>query len=151
MNTNTDAHSSKAQPLVSVVTPTYNQAAFLRDTIESVLGQDYPAIEYQIIDDGSTDETRAILNEYAGRIWVESHPNRGQTPTINKGWERAKGDIVTWLNSDDTFLPGAVMTAVNYLEQHPDVGIIFGDTLFTNPDGSPIERSANRSGFSYEW
>ena len=88
---NVPATSSQTQPLVFVVTPTYNQAAFLRDTIESVLSQDYQAIEYQIIDDGSTDETPRILEEYAGRAWIERHGNRGQTPTINKGWERAAG------------------------------------------------------------
>jgi len=148
---NAEPTSSKTLPIVSVVTPTHNQAAFLRDTIESVLSQDYPAIEYQIIDDGSTDETPRILEEYSGRALVERHENRGQTPTINKGWERAKGDILTWLNSDDTFLPGAVSAAVEYLEKHPDVGIVFGDTLFTNEDGSPRERSPHRSGFDYEW
>src|ERR1051326_8835441 len=87
--------SSSTQPLVSVVTPTYNQAAFLRDTIESVLSQDYPAIEFQIIDDGSTDQTPEILREYDGRALIERHENRGQTPTINKGWERAQGEILT--------------------------------------------------------
>src|SRR5512132_3263811 len=138
--------SSTTQPIVSDVTPAYNQAAFLRDTIESVLSQDYPAIEHQIIDDGSTDETPEILKEYEGRAWIERHENRGQTPTINKGWARAKGEILTWLNSDDTFLPGAVSTAVDYLQKNPDVGIIFGDTLFTNPDGSPIEQSPRRTG-----
>src|SRR6266852_2420785 len=111
---NTESSSSTTPLLVSVVTPTYNQAAFLRDTIESVLSQDYPAVEYQIIDDGSTDDTPQILQEYSGRALVDRHENRGQTPTINKGWERAKGDILTWLNSDDTFLPGAVSTAVEY-------------------------------------
>jgi len=147
---NVSATSSKTQPLVSVVTPTYNQAAFLRDTIESVLSQDYRAIEYQIIDDGSTDETPQILKEYSGRAWIERHENRGQTPTINKGWERATGDLLTWLNSDDTFLPGAVSTAVKYFDEHPDVGVVFGDTMFTREDGSPIERSADRSNFDYE-
>jgi glycosyltransferase involved in cell wall biosynthesis len=142
--------SSTTQPLVSVVTPAYNQAAFLQDTIESVLSQDYPAIEHQIIDDGSTDETPQILAKYEGRAWIERHENRGQTPTINKGWERAKGDILTWLNSDDTFLPGAVKAAVKYFEKNPDVGIVFGDTLFTDEHGSPLNRSADRSGFSYE-
>src|SRR5436190_23075123 len=131
---NTKSTSSTDHPIVSVITPTYNQAAFLRDTIESVLSQDYPAIEYQIIDDGSTDETPRILKEYEGRAWIERHENRGQTPTINKGWERATGEILTWLNSDDTFLPGAVTTAVEYLKTHPDVGIVFADTSFTNPD-----------------
>lgn len=146
----TGTTSSQTQPLVSVVTPTYNQAAFLRDTIESVLSQDYPAIEHQIIDDGSTDETPEILKEYEGRGWIERHENRGQTPTINKGWERAKGEILTWLNSDDTFLPGAVTAGVDYLQKNPDVGIVFADTLFTNPDGSPIERSKDRSGFDFD-
>ena len=133
-----------------MVTPTYNQAAFLRETIESVLSQDYPSIEYQVIDDGSTDATPAILEEYAGRAWIERHENRGQTPTINKGWERAKGDILTWLNSDDTFLPGAVSTAVEYLQKNPGVGIIFGDALFTTEDGTPIERSRKLPAFDYE-
>ena len=141
--------SSHTQPLVSVVTPAYNQAAFLRDTIESVLSQDYLAIEHQIIDDGSTDETPQILAEYEGRAWIERHENRGQTPTINKGWERAKGDILTWLNSDDTFLPGAVTAAVEYFEKNPDVGIVFGDTLFTDEHGSPLDRSPDRFAFSY--
>lgn len=136
-------------PLVSVVTPTYNQADFLRDTLESVLTQDYPHIEHQVIDDGSTDSTPQILAEYSDRIAVERHANRGQTPTINKGWERAKGDILTWLNSDDTFLPGAVTKAVEYLQNHPEVDIVFGDTLFTQSDGKPIERSQPRTEFDY--
>jgi glycosyltransferase involved in cell wall biosynthesis len=136
-------------PLVSVVTPTYNQADFLRDTLESVLTQDYPHIEHQVIDDGSTDSTPQILAEYSDRIAVERHANRGQTPTINKGWERAQGDILTWLNSDDTFLPGAVSKAVEYFKGHPDVDIVFGDTLFTQSDGTPIERSQPRAEFDY--
>jgi len=113
----TEPTSSKIQPVVSVVTPTYNQAAFLRETIESVLSQDYPSIEYQIIDDGSTDETASIFAGILRSRLDRAHENRGQTPTINKGWQRATGDIVTWLNSDDTFLPGAVSTAVTYLEE----------------------------------
>ncbi len=110
-------------PLVSVVTPAYNQASFLRATIESVLAQDYAHIEYRVINDGSTDRTPEILEEYKNRVQVESQPNRGQTATINKGWEQSRGDIFIWLNSDDTFLPGAVTKAVNYLEQHPHAGL----------------------------
>ncbi|MDQ2856786.1 MAG: glycosyltransferase [Acidobacteriota bacterium] len=147
---NTNSHAQRDQlPIVSVVTPTYNQAEFLRDTVESVLAQDYPHIEHQVIDDGSTDETPQILAEYSDRVAVERQANQGQTPTINKGWQRAKGEILTWLNSDDTFLPGAVTRAVDYLEQHPEVGIVFGDTLFTRPDGEPIERSKKRADFDY--
>lgn len=149
MNTNSNNLGNKL-PLVSVVTPAYNQAEFLRATLDSVLSQDYPHIEHQVIDDGSTDETPQILAEYADRIAVESHTNRGQTPTINKGWERATGEILTWLNSDDTFLPGAVTKAVDYLQAHPDVDIVFGDTLFTRPDGEPIEPSKPRKEFDYQ-
>ena len=136
-------------PLVSIVTPTFNQSAFLRDTIDSVLSQDYPTLEYQIIDDGSTDATSAVLEEYAGRVWIERQENRGQTPTINKGWERSRGEIITWLNSDDTFLPGAVRTAVAYLTEHPEVDIVFGDTLFTDQNGNPLERSRRLPDFDY--
>jgi glycosyltransferase involved in cell wall biosynthesis len=142
--------SAEGLPLVSVVTPAYNQAEFLRETIESVLAQDYPRIEHQVIDDGSTDETPRVMADYEGRgPLLDRHENRGQTPTINKGWERATGDIVTWLNSDDTFLPGAVSKAVAYLQEHPEVGIVFGDSLFTEPDGKPLERSKPRGEFSY--
>ena len=137
-------------PLVSIVTPAYNQAAFLRDTVESVLSQDYPSIEYRVLNDGSTDETEAILREYEGRLEWETHPNMGQTPTINKGWDLATGDILIWLNSDDTLLPGAVSAAVSYLQAHPETGIVYADTLFTEPDGSPIERNAAQPRFDYE-
>jgi glycosyltransferase involved in cell wall biosynthesis len=137
-------------PLVSIVTPTYNQSAYLRETIESVLGQDYPHIEHIVIDDGSTDDTPRVLAEYAGRVHCERHANMGQTPTINKGWERSKGEIITWLNSDDTLLPGAVSKIVEYLRSRSDVGIVFGDTLFTEPDGTPTERSKSRGTFDYE-
>jgi glycosyltransferase involved in cell wall biosynthesis len=148
-NQRSDTPRAEDLPLVSIVTPTYNQADFLRETIESVISQDYPRIEYLVIDDGSTDSTRQILAEYDGRVHWESRENRGQTPTINEGWERSTGDIVTWLNSDDLLLPGAVTTAVNYLREHPEVGIVFGDTMFTAADGTDIERSKPREQFDY--
>jgi len=132
--------SQSELPLVSIVTPTYNQAAFLTETIETVLAQDYPRIEYIVIDDGSTDKTREILSNYGDRFIWESQTNQGQTPTINKGWQRSSGNIITWLNSDDTYLPGAVTKAVEYFQQHPDIDIVYGDTLLTEADGTPIER-----------
>src|SRR5688572_26838802 len=101
-------------PTVSIVTPAYNQAEFLRDTIESVLAQDYPNIEYVVLDDGSTDDTPNILAEYGDRFRWETHVNMGQTATINKGWEMTSGEIITWLNSDDTYLSGAIHRAVEH-------------------------------------
>jgi glycosyltransferase involved in cell wall biosynthesis len=149
MSNTEQAASAGESPLVSIVTPTYNQSAYLRETIESVLGQDYPHIEHIIIDDGSTDDTARVLAEYTGRVDWESQPNMGQTPTINKGWQRSKGQIVTWLNSDDTLLPDAISKAVEYLTSRPEVGIVFGDTLFTEDDGTPLERSKPRGEFDY--
>lgn len=138
-----------SSPLVSIVTPTYNQAAFLRETIESVLVQDYPRVQYVVIDDGSTDETPGILKPYGEKVRWWSRPNRGQTATINEGWEHCEGDILTWLNSDDTLLPGALTRIVEYLARHQDADVVFGDTLFTDGDGRPIERSGARE-FEYE-
>lgn len=136
-------------PLVSIVTPTYNQAEFLRETIESVLSQEYPHIDYWVIDDGSTDETRQVLKEYSGRVKWESQANNGQTPTINKGWKKTPGEIIAWLNSDDTFIHGAISRIVQLFQQHQDVDIIFGDTLFTAADGAPLNRYRPGKEFDY--
>ncbi|NTW01444.1 MAG: glycosyltransferase, partial [Oscillochloris sp.] len=96
-------------PLVSVVTPSYNQGRYLRATIESVLGQSYPNLEYIVIDGGSSDESLNVLRTYADepRMRWLSAPDRGQSDAINKGWARSRGHILAWLNSDDTYLPGA--------------------------------------------
>jgi glycosyltransferase involved in cell wall biosynthesis len=128
-------------PTLTVVTPAYNQAEFLRDTIESVLAQDYPNIEHVVLDDGSTDETPEILKEYTDKIFYwESQKNIGQTPTINKGWALTKGEIITWLNSDDPFYDStSVRTGIEYLIENPQAGIVFGDSMFTEADGTEIE------------
>jgi glycosyltransferase involved in cell wall biosynthesis len=138
-------------PTVSIVTPAYNQADFLRDTIESVLSQDYPNIEYIVLDDGSTDETPNILATYGDRFRWETQVNMGQTATINKGWSQTGGEIITWLNSDDTFYNAAsVREAVEHLINDPNLGIIFGDSMFTEADGTEIEVSRPVVGFTYE-
>lgn len=136
-------------PLVSVITPTYNQSSFLRDTIESVLSQDYPLIEYLVLNDGSTDNTEDILREYNGRLYWETQSNIGQTATINKGWRRSTGQILTWLNSDDTYLPGAIKSGVEYLLSHPETGIVFADSIFTDSDGTFLERTRPLPAFDY--
>lgn len=125
--------------LVSIITPTFNQARYIEATIRSVLAQDHPRIEYIIVDGGSTDGTVDILKKYETRIasWV-SESDKGQTDAINKGFARAQGDILAWINSDDTYNAGAVSAAVKFLEGHPEVGMVYGDCNFIDEMGRVI-------------
>lgn len=127
------------QPLVSIITPSFNQSRYIEATIKSVLTQDYPRIEYIVVDGGSTDGTVDIIRKHEGEIssWV-SEKDKGQTDAINKGFARATGEILAWINSDDTYEPGAVASAVNYLLEHPEVGMVYGDCNFINEDGNVI-------------
>lgn len=127
-------------PIVTIVTPSYNQGRFIRETIESVLSQDYPAIEYMVIDGASTDDTVSILKSYGSRISWISEPDRGQSEAINKGWKRATGEILAWLNSDDVYLPGAISAAVTHLQNHRDVALIYGDGFHIAQDGKTLGR-----------
>lgn len=114
-------------PQVSIVTPSYNQAHFLEETIRSVLLQGYPNLEYLVIDGGSIDDSVEIIRKYEPWLayWV-SESDRGQSHAINKGFARTAGEIYAWLNSDDTYEPGAITAAANYLAQHPATGVVFG-------------------------
>jgi glycosyltransferase involved in cell wall biosynthesis len=128
---------------ISIVTPSYNQASFLEETIQSVLSQEYPNLEYLIVDGGSTDGSLEIIRRYANLaperlVWWVSEPDQGQTDAINKGFAHASGDIFAWLNSDDTYLPGAISEAVEFLQTHPEVGMVYGDATLVDRDGKVI-------------
>jgi GT2 family glycosyltransferase len=123
-------------PLVSIVTPSFNQAAYLEQTMRSVLEQEYPQIEYWVLDGGSTDESPAIIEKFAPRLagWV-SEKDRGQADAINKGFGRATGEFIGWLNSDDLYLPGAIQTAVQVLQADPNLVMVYGDVRSIDSTG----------------
>ena len=115
------------KPLVSIITPSYNQGKFIRETIESVLQQKYENIEYIIIDGGSTDNSLDIIKEYEDRLTYISEKDNGQSDAINKGFRMAHGEIVAWLNSDDVYEPDCIEKAVEEFIKNDKVGLVYGD------------------------
>ncbi len=127
------------RPLISVITPTYNRASFLDETIRSVLSQDYQPIDYLVLDDGSTDNTVEVLNKYKGLIRWESHPNMGETMTVNKGFHMAKGEIIGVVNSDDPLLPGAIRTIADVMRKEEDIIVAYPDWDMIDAEGGKID------------
>lgn len=125
---------------VSIITPAYNQGAFIRETIESVLGQDYPDIEYIVIDDGSQDDTPAVLQQYSDQLTHIRHDNMGETKTVNKGYLLCTGDVVGVINSDDPlFTTDAVSQIVKCFQAHPDAAAVYPDWVSIDENGKVIE------------
>jgi glycosyltransferase involved in cell wall biosynthesis len=120
-------------PLVSIVTPSFNQAEYIEMTLQSVLRQEYAPIEYIVIDGASTDGSRDIIESYSDQLdyWI-SEPDQGQVEAINKGLRRATGEIIAWINSDDMYVAGTVQEAVNALRGNPDVGMVYGDGIMVD-------------------
>ena len=118
-------------PSISVVTPSFNQGDYLEETILSVLGQRYPSLEYIVIDGGSTDGSREVIERHAARLtYWRSSKDRGQVHAINTGLARATGDIFCFLNSDDLLLPGALQAVAEHFRDNPTCNWLCGDTLF---------------------
>lgn len=146
-------------PSLSVITPSFNQAEFLPRTIESVLSQDYPCLEYLVMDGGSTDSSIAILERYcaAGKLGFVSQKDKGQSDAVNQGFQRTSGEIIGWLNSDDLYAPGALRTIGEYFASHPEIEWLFGRCTIVDRDDRPFKPLVTRykefwlRHYSYRW
>jgi hypothetical protein len=127
-------------PTVALVTPSFRQGAFIRATIDSVLGQAYPKLRYVVMDGGSTDETLDILASYGDRLDWLSAPDRGQADAINKGFARVGGEIMGWLNSDDLLLPGTLAHVARFFRDHPEIDLVYGHRIIIDERGQEVGR-----------
>jgi len=135
------AYEDGAWPRISIVTPSYNQGSFIEQTIRSVLLQGYPNIEYFVLDGGSTDNSVQIIRKYEPWLtgWT-SEKDGGQTDAINKGWAKATGEILAWLNSDDWYYPGALAAVGRVFKEHPEVSWVAGQVDNWRGPDQPIKR-----------
>jgi glycosyltransferase involved in cell wall biosynthesis len=125
--------------LITLVTPSYNQAPFLERTIRSVLDQEYPRLQYIVMDGGSTDASVEIIKRYADRLYYwQSQPDGGQTAAINAGWRKGQGEVLAWLNSDDYYLVGALRLAGEYFRDHPEAWVMYGSVQLIDAAGQPL-------------
>ncbi|MBI5687284.1 MAG: glycosyltransferase [Verrucomicrobia bacterium] len=137
------------EPKVSIVTPSFNQARYIEQTLLSVLEQDYPNVEHVIFDGGSKDGTLDILRRYESRgVRWTSEKDRGQSDAINKGFRAATGDIIGWINSDDWYARGAFRIVLDYFRDHPEAQWVYGNNLFTDPEGRVVQRVRT---MPYKW
>lgn len=132
-------HDGTAWPKVSIVTPSYNQGEFIEETIRSVLLQGYPNLEYIIMDGGSNDDSVDVIKKYSHWLtdWV-SESDRGQTHAVNKGFERCTGDVLAWMNSDDTYEAGAIAAVVQEMVKSPEVNVVYGNIKMTDEHGDVL-------------
>jgi glycosyltransferase involved in cell wall biosynthesis len=143
----------RSWPKLTIVTPSYNQGCFIEETIRSVLLQGYPNLEYIIMDGGSTDESVEIIRKYAPWLaYWHSMQDKGQADAINKGFTRSSGEIIAWVNSDDTYEPETFYRIVQSLLNHPSYQVIHGDAWYINESGQRIAKcSCIRSDFTYRY
>jgi glycosyltransferase involved in cell wall biosynthesis len=125
----------ESHALVSIITPAYNRQSLIEETILSVIGQDYPNLEYLVLDDGSSDGTLSVIEKYSEHLKYDTHPNMGETRTVNKGLKLARGEILAIVNSDDPLMPGAVSAAVELMVRRPEIVVAYPDWYIIDGDG----------------
>lgn len=130
-------------PSFAIVTPSYNTGAYVSAAIRSVLDQDWPHVDYLVMDGGSTDNTVEVLTSFGPRLKWVSQRDQGQADAINRGFAQTRGDVLGWLNSDDAYAPGALRAAAEFLGAHPDVAMVYGDADFIDAAGDRVARCAH--------
>jgi hypothetical protein len=138
VNVPTSRDTNNISPLVSIVTPSFNMGAYIEETIASVLAQDYPNLEYIVMDAGSTDGTLNVLKKYEGRLQYVSQPDDGTADALNKGFAKSRGSMLAFLNADDTYQPGAISAAVGALSANPKVAMVYGEGVWVDERGEII-------------
>src|SRR3954470_16834954 len=141
-----------AHPSFAIVTPSYNTGGHVRAAIESVLAQDYPHVDYVVMDGGSTDGTVDVLKSFGPRLQWVSQKDKGQSDAINRGFAQTgegKGDeVLGWLNSDDTYAPGAFRAVADFFAARPHVDLLYGDATYTDVRGQHIAKCVHVEPFS---
>jgi len=126
-------------PMISIITPSYQQGEFIEATLQSVISQNYPSLEYIVIDGGSSDNSLAVIRSHESKInrWL-SEPDHGQVDALNKGFRMAMGEIIGWINSDDVLVPDALARVGAFFAAHPDISLVFGDAIAIDRRGNPL-------------
>jgi glycosyltransferase involved in cell wall biosynthesis len=124
---------------ISVIVPSFNQAHYLKATLDSIAAQNYANLEVRIYDGGSSDGSVKVLRKHAAKFWWISEKDDGQAAAINRGLIESSGEVLAFLNSDDVYLPGALSLVANYFQRHPDCFVLYGDAYHLNADGSVME------------
>ncbi len=133
--------SSRPLPTIARVTPSYNQAPYIGQTVESILGQAYPRLRYAVLDGGSSDGSAEIIARHASRLdYWHSQRDKGQGDAISSGFRKVEGEIMGWLNADDLLTPGSLWIIADYFERHPDVDVLYGNRILIDGDGNEIGR-----------
>lgn len=138
-----------SKPPISIVVPSYNQGQFVRATLDSILAQNVEGIEILVMDGGSKDGTVDVLRSYGNKIQWVSEKDRGQSHAINKGFERARSDILGYVNSDDTYQPGALAAVLEAFRQHPESDFVYGDFNYIDAAGNILARRRTTN-FDYD-